>query len=101
MSEIVSFGEWVQKRRNQLRYSRTGLAQLVSCSPETIKKIERDQRRPSVQIAELLATYLQVPKPEQEGFIKWARGQFVDKFSSPSEMPVVHLQLPIHNAISE
>ena len=57
MSEIVSFGEWVQRRRNQLRYSRTELARQVSCSPVTIKKIERDERRPSVQIAELLAQH--------------------------------------------
>lgn len=46
MSDIVSFGEWVQSRRNQLRLSRTSLAQQVGCSPVTIKKIERDERRP-------------------------------------------------------
>jgi transcriptional regulator with XRE-family HTH domain len=46
VTEIVSFGEWVQKRRNQLGLSRNGLAQQVGCSPVTIKKIERDERRP-------------------------------------------------------
>jgi hypothetical protein len=39
--EIVSFGEWVQERRNQLRPSRPALARLVGCSPVTIKKIEQ------------------------------------------------------------
>ena len=46
MSEIVSFGEWVQERRNLLRYSRREFAELVGCAPITIKKIERDERRP-------------------------------------------------------
>ena len=59
MLEIAPFGEWVQKRRNQLGLSRNGLAQQVGCSPVTIKKIERDERRPSVQI----------PEAEQEDFI--------------------------------
>jgi hypothetical protein len=36
MSDIVSCGEWVQKRRNQLGLSRSGLAQQVGCSPVTI-----------------------------------------------------------------
>ena len=61
MNDIVSFGKWVQNRRLQLRYSRPVLAKLVMCSSDTIKKIERDERRPSVEIAELLAQHLQVP----------------------------------------
>ncbi|MCP4422590.1 MAG: XRE family transcriptional regulator, partial [Chloroflexi bacterium] len=77
MSEIISFGEWAQVRRNQLRLSRTDLARQVGCSPVTIKKIERDERRPSVQIAELLAQHLQIPETEQEDFIHRARGGFV------------------------
>ena len=52
MGDTVSFGEWVQRRRNQLRYSRTALAKLVMCSPDMIKKIERDERRPSIEIAD-------------------------------------------------
>ena len=60
LTEIVSFGEWIQARRNQLGLSRTGLARQVGCSPVTIKKIEWDERRPSVQVPELLAAHLQI-----------------------------------------
>ncbi|MDX1417470.1 MAG: helix-turn-helix transcriptional regulator, partial [Candidatus Promineifilaceae bacterium] len=82
---------WVQARRNQLGLSRTGLARLISCSPVTIKKIERDERRPSVQIAQLLATHLQIPASEQDAFIRRARGEFVVHFSSPAEMSLAEV----------
>ncbi len=86
MTEITSFGEWIQQRRNQLRYTRNGLAELVLCSPVTIKKIERDERRPSPQIAKLLAQHLQIPQSEHENFMARARGEFVPSFSSPAEL---------------
>ena len=86
MSEIVSFGEWVQTRRNQLRLSRPELASQVHCSPVTIKKIERDERRPSSELAQLLATHLQVPEAEQADFVRRARGEFMPDMRSPAEM---------------
>ncbi len=92
MSDIVSFGEWVQARRNQLRYSRSELAWQIGCSPVTIKKIERDERRLSVQIAELLATHLQIPEAKRKDFIKRARGEFVAHFGLPTEMSLAEAQ---------
>lgn len=103
MDEIVSFGEWSQERRTQLRLSRPVLAQQVGCSPDMIKKIERDERRPSTQIAELLAEKLRIPEPEKDGFIRRARGEFVPRFGVPHEMPLAEAQataeknLPDHN----
>lgn len=86
MDEIVSFGEWLQKRRNQLGLTRAGLARQVGCSTITIKKIERDERRPSIQIAELLAEHLQIPTADREDFIRRARGEFVERFGAPTEI---------------
>ena len=60
MEENYSFGYWVMRRRKALNLTQSGLAQRVSCSPATIKKIERDERRPSLQVAELLAAALAV-----------------------------------------
>ena len=102
MSETVSFGEWVQARRRQLRFTRPGLAREIGCSPVTIKKIERDERRPSVKMAELLAQYLQIPPSQQENFIRLARGEFVPRFGELVEMaeaqhPVRKAEVPIHN----
>ena len=84
MNDVASFGEWVQKRRNSLGLTRVALADRVVCSPETIKKIERDERRPSSQIAELLAEHLQLPTSEQDKFLDWARGNFVPGFIEPT-----------------
>jgi predicted ATPase/tetratricopeptide (TPR) repeat protein/DNA-binding XRE family transcriptional regulator len=98
LTEIVSFGEWLQERRNQLGLTRKALAQQVGCSPVTIKKIERDERRPSVQIARLLAQQLQIPEAEQEPFIRRARGEYVPGLDAPDEIsqaePKARHQLP-------
>ena len=86
MSDIVSFGEWVQTRRNQLHLSRPELARQIHCSPVTIKKIERDERRPSPELAQLLATHLQVPEAQQDDFLRRARGEYVAQFSLPENL---------------
>jgi transcriptional regulator with XRE-family HTH domain len=46
-----SFGYYVKRRRKALDLTRAELATRVHCSMETIKKIERDERRPSLQVA--------------------------------------------------
>lgn len=73
--DIYSFGEWVKKRRKSLDMTREMLAKRVGCSLSAIHKIENDERRPSRQIAELLALHLEIPPEEQGLFIKIARGQ--------------------------
>ncbi len=86
MAEIpVSFGEWVQDRRKDLDLTRNELALKVGCSPVTIKKIERDERKPSRQIAELLAIHLQLGPDLYDLFVKRARGQFVETSSAPTD----------------
>ncbi len=72
--DILSFGYWVQERRLALDLTRPALARRVHCSPSTIKKIERDERRPSRQIAELLADQLLIPEHERDRFVAMARG---------------------------
>ena len=86
MDEIVSFGQWVQIRRETLRLTRQQLADKVVCSPVTIKKIERDERRPSRQIATLLAEHLQIPASDRDTFLRWARGRFVTSMPLPDEL---------------
>jgi transcriptional regulator with XRE-family HTH domain/tetratricopeptide (TPR) repeat protein len=71
----ISFGESVQRRRNVLSMTRAELARRVGCSSVTIKKIERGERRPSQQIAELLADHLLIPAPERNRFVRMARGE--------------------------
>jgi predicted ATPase/transcriptional regulator with XRE-family HTH domain len=86
MAEIYSFGYWVLRRRKALDLTREELATRVGCAPETIKKIERDERRPSRQIAELLANALGVLPEEYEHFLQSARGErSVDGLQLPSQ----------------
>ena len=100
MTEIVSFGEWVQTRRNHLRLTRAGLARQVGCATVTLKKIERDERRPSIEIAQLLADHLQIPTAEQGAFIRRARGEFVAQMASPDQLPMQPVSLIVRKIYS-
>jgi predicted ATPase/transcriptional regulator with XRE-family HTH domain len=68
-----SFGHWVKRRRKSLDLTQHELAERLGCSLSLIFKIESDERRPSRQIAELLAKYLEIPSDQRELFLKVAR----------------------------
>ena len=68
-----SFGNWVKRRRRALDLTQQGLAQRVGCSVSAIVKIEADERRPSHQVAELLAQILEIPLDRRDTFLKVAR----------------------------
>jgi hypothetical protein len=42
VEDIVSSGEWARRRRQTLDFTRVDLANQMGCSPEKIKKVERD-----------------------------------------------------------
>jgi predicted ATPase/class 3 adenylate cyclase len=69
----TSFGYWLRRRRKALDLTQAALAQQVGCVVTTIKKIEADTRRPSRQLAELLADRLQLAPEERGAFIQAAR----------------------------
>ncbi|MBI4672583.1 MAG: helix-turn-helix transcriptional regulator [Chloroflexi bacterium] len=54
--------------------SRAELAKRVGCASATLSSIEHGKRRPSRQIAELLAVALEIPLVERENFVARARG---------------------------
>jgi predicted ATPase/DNA-binding XRE family transcriptional regulator len=84
MEHDASFGFWLARRRRSLRLQRTELAARLGCAVVTLRKIESDERRPSRQIAELLAAQLAIPAQEREIFVRVARG----------ELPVARLSPP-------
>jgi predicted ATPase/transcriptional regulator with XRE-family HTH domain len=69
----TSFGNWIKRRRKALDLTQEQLAQRVGCSTSAIFKIEADERRPSRQIAELLAQHLEIPADQHALFLKIAR----------------------------
>jgi predicted ATPase/DNA-binding XRE family transcriptional regulator len=85
--ETYSFGEWLKRRRKQLRLTQREVATAVYCSTAMIKKIEADERHPSVELAQALAATLQIAPDQQSIFVEIARG----------ERPLDHLILsPAH-----
>lgn len=70
----VIFCTWIKHRRKALDLTQDELAERASCSLGTVRKIESGERRPSKQLAELLAKALEIPEQDQETFLRVARG---------------------------
>jgi predicted ATPase/DNA-binding XRE family transcriptional regulator len=83
MEPVVSFGGWVRRRRRQLDLTQAQLAQQIGVATITIQKIEADERRPSLQVAELLASQLQLPALERQRFLKSARAELAGDQLTP------------------
>ncbi len=71
--ETPAFGHWLSQYRKHRDLTQQDLARLVGYSVETIKKIEEGKRRPSRQVAERLASSLQIPPQEWPLFVTFAR----------------------------
>jgi predicted ATPase/transcriptional regulator with XRE-family HTH domain len=68
-----SFGEWLRARRKALDLTQIELAERTGCAEDTIGRIEAGTRRPSRQVAALLAEALGVPAQSQADFVRFAR----------------------------
>ncbi len=77
MDPFISFGTWVRRQRKILDLTQADLATLVSCSLSMLRKIEREERRPSEQLAGLLADHLAIEDSQRGAFMRLARGQYV------------------------
>jgi transcriptional regulator with XRE-family HTH domain len=75
METTFSFGYWVRRRRKALNLTQAALAQQVGCATITVKKIERDERRPSRVMAERLADSLMVAPTERQAFVAGGLGE--------------------------
>lgn len=70
----VFFGEWLKHQRRKRDLTQDELALQVGCSVFALRKIESGERRPSKQLASLLAKALEIPHEDHETFIRVARG---------------------------
>jgi predicted ATPase/DNA-binding XRE family transcriptional regulator len=78
------------------------LARRVGCSLATIVKIESDERRPSRQIADLLANHLEISPEQREQFLKVARQEksaatlgLLTPLSKPEPVPDIRQNAPV------
>jgi predicted ATPase/transcriptional regulator with XRE-family HTH domain len=84
MERYDSFGEWLRQRRRALDLTQAELGQCVGYSVSGLRKVEADERRPSRQMAELLAHCLQIPSEDHPRFVKVARGvDRVERLGAP------------------
>jgi predicted ATPase/transcriptional regulator with XRE-family HTH domain len=97
------FGEWIKRRRLELDLTQEQLAKRACCSVHAIRKIEMGERRPSRQLAEVLAGSLGIPSENQSVFIRVARGELnLERLSSLTSgcatgQPVEGLSSPSYN----
>jgi predicted ATPase/DNA-binding XRE family transcriptional regulator len=69
-----TFGSMLKRRRKMLDLTQGELAEQVGCAVVTLRKLESDQSRPSKELAQRLAQYLEVPPEEEDAFLRLARG---------------------------
>src|SRR5215213_8856051 len=74
MGDSPFFGHLLKDRRKAHDLTQEALAEQVSCSIETIRKIEAGKLRPSRPLAALLADALTIPLEERAAFLHAARG---------------------------
>ena len=87
MDPPLSIGDWLQRRRKALGLTREQLAQRVGYSVSSLRKIEAGERRPSSQVAELLANGLELPPEARPTFLKVARGVLsVERLPPPAPL---------------
>ena len=72
---METFGEWLRRQRTARRLTRGEFADRVGCSVAMLRKIEDGERRPSSQLAELMADCLDVMPEERATFVRVARGE--------------------------
>jgi predicted ATPase/transcriptional regulator with XRE-family HTH domain len=102
---MSTFGEWLREQRNARKITREEFANRVGCSVAMLRKIEDGERRPSTQIAELIANCLDIPLEERGTFLKVARGELtvdrllpLSKRAHPSSIPIAsppRINLPV------
>ncbi len=97
MSEEITFGGWLKQRRRESGVTQEELADSIDCALTTLQKIEGGGRRPSVQIAQLLADYLNIATDEHEAFITFARSGRLARIHSLSEPGEISVRAPWRN----
>jgi predicted ATPase/DNA-binding XRE family transcriptional regulator len=98
-----TFGAWLRQQRNHLKLTREQFAERVGCSVALLRKIEDGERRPSTQIAELIANCLNIPEADRATFVRVARGELnLERLPSilkpvavPAAPPAPRVHLPV------
>ncbi len=74
MTEEASFGGWLRRLRRARDLTQEALADRAGCAAATLRAVESGRRRPSRELAAILAERLDVPADERALFLRMARG---------------------------
>lgn len=69
----TTLGDVIKTHRTALGLTQAELARRVGCAEITVRKLEANALRPSVQLSELLALALSLPEKDQIAFVQLAR----------------------------
>ena len=86
-----TFGTWLRRQRRQMDLTQVELAARLDYSVVTIRKLERDELRPSRQLAERLAEFFDVStayRPKLVAFARMQPSHSEPEVSSPGASPV-------------
>lgn len=75
-SSVLTFGQWLRRRRRSLDLTQAELATRLHCAQGTIRRFEADDLRPSKLLAEQMAEALGVPAQLRADFVLFARQGF-------------------------
>jgi WD40 repeat protein/transcriptional regulator with XRE-family HTH domain len=92
MNQGMSFGNYIRQRRRELDLTQDELARRVGCAAITLRKIEADDLRPSVQISERLAMALTILLDERADFVRRARAVTPEASDPPALTPAPALE---------
>lgn len=92
-----TFAARLKQQRKALDLTQADLARLVGCAVITLQKIEAGRRRPSKQMAELLAQHLAIAPDTRDSFLRGARAEpTVVRSTRPQQAgPVSPLHVPV------
>jgi predicted ATPase/transcriptional regulator with XRE-family HTH domain len=82
MEESFSFGYWLRRQRLARDLRQVDLAALLGIAPITLRKIEADERRPSLQLATRVAAVFELDDAERALLLRVARADL-----SPAALP--------------
>jgi predicted ATPase/DNA-binding XRE family transcriptional regulator len=93
MTDPNFFAQLIRERRKALRLTQADLAERVGLSFSAVQKLEGGQRRPSQQVAGLLAEALRIPANELPQFLRLAKdaADLDEQQSSPPSNLPAHL----------
>ncbi len=69
-----NFSDWLRQLRRARDLTQEALAEQVGCAVDTLRAIENGRRRPSRELAAIIAERLAVPEAERRSFLDLARG---------------------------